>query len=113
MEDARRCTAKSKQSGERCKNASLRGAKTCRFHGSAAPQVKAASARRLLEELVGPALAQLRGILEDLETPPAVRLKAACDILDRMGYRAPAQVEVLTIGLVEREIARLEAELGV
>lgn len=46
-----RCTAKSSQSGERCKKAAVLGTHVCRSHGAAAPQVKAAALRRL--ELAG------------------------------------------------------------
>ena len=112
MDNERRCTAKSKQSQQRCKNAALLGAKTCRFHGSAAPQVKAASARRVLEALVGPALIKLRDILEQPDVPPSVRLAAIKDILDRTGYKPAQQVEMITMGMVEAEIARLEKELA-
>lgn len=84
----------------------------CRVHGGSAPQVKAAAARRILEGLVGPALVALKDIVTDPSIPENVRLAAARDILDRCGYRPPVQVEVLTIGIVEAEIMRLEAELG-
>ena len=109
--DGLSCTAKAKSTGKPCGNPPIHGGTVCRIHGGKAPQVVQASARRVLEALVGPALVVCRDILNDVSVPSAVRLKAAMDILDRMGYRAPAQVEVLTIGLVEREIARLEAEL--
>ena len=112
MNDKHRCTAKAKQTGQQCKNAALLGAKTCKFHGSAAPQVKAASARRVLEALVGPALMKMRDILNDPHTPPAVRLAAVKDILDRTGYKPAQTVEIITIGAIEAEIARLEAELA-
>jgi hypothetical protein len=43
-----RCTAKSKRSGERCRSYAMKGSATCRMHGSAAGQVRAAAkARRL------------------------------------------------------------------
>lgn len=105
------CHATAKSTGKRCGKAPIPGAKVCRFHGGAAPQVKAASARRVLEALVGPALVALRDIVQDVAAPESVRLAAAKDILDRTGYKPPVQVEVLTISFVEQEIARLEAEL--
>ena len=38
----------------------------------------------------------------------------ACrDVLDRAGVTPPKPVEVITRDMVEREIARLEAELGI
>lgn len=54
----------------------------------------------------------MRDILIDAHTPPAVRLAAVKDILDRTGYRPTQQVEIITIGAIEAEIARLEVELG-
>lgn len=45
----RRCTATAKRTGERCARAPIDGADICRSHGGAAPQVKAAAARRVVE----------------------------------------------------------------
>lgn len=50
MDEARRCKAKSKRSGSRCKKAALKGGKVCRTHGGVAPQTKAAAKRRQEEE---------------------------------------------------------------
>jgi len=47
MDDSRRCTARSKQSGERCKRPATRGTRVCRMHGGAAGQVQRAAKRRL------------------------------------------------------------------
>lgn len=49
LKDARRCTAKSKGSGERCKRAAVVGGTVCAMHGGKAPQVKAAAEQRELE----------------------------------------------------------------
>ena len=46
MED-RRCTAKSKRSGERCKRSAILGGNVCTSHGGRTPVVKAAAERRL------------------------------------------------------------------
>ena len=46
MED-RRCTAKSKRSGERCKRSAILGGTVCTSHGGRTPVVKAAAERRL------------------------------------------------------------------
>ena len=107
------CTATSKGTGKRCGNPPLHGGKVCKFHGGKAPQVIAASGRRILEELGGPALVRMRDILTDTDTPPAVRLAAVKDILDRTGYKPAQTVEIITIGAIEAEILRLEAELEV
>ena len=86
------------------------GGNVCRMHGGAIPAVKAQSARQLLDQLVGPALAKLKSIVEDDQTPDAVRLAAIRDILDRTGYKPPTQVEVITRDSLEREYERLLAE---
>lgn len=44
---ARKCSAKSKQSGNRCKQPAIPGGKVCRYHGGAAPQVKRKAEERL------------------------------------------------------------------
>lgn len=55
---ARQCTAISKGSGKRCRRAAIHGATVCRMHGGAAPQVKAAAARRVAEAEAQQAAAQ-------------------------------------------------------
>ncbi|HEX3840808.1 MAG TPA: hypothetical protein VHU85_08455 [Acidimicrobiales bacterium] len=57
-----RCTATAKQTGKRCKNHPAVGALVCRFHGGAAPQVKAKAVERLVE-------AEARSMLERLGEP--------------------------------------------
>lgn len=104
------CTAKSKSTQERCKNPPIPGGTVCRIHGGSAPQVRAAGARRVLEALVAPALLQYRDIIEDASTPPAVRLAAIRDLLDRTGYKPVEQIEFISDDMLEREIARYEAE---
>lgn len=46
MDESRRCTAKVKQTGERCKRAAIPGGTICVIHGGASPAVRAAAARR-------------------------------------------------------------------
>jgi hypothetical protein len=41
-----------------------------------------------------------------------VRLAACRDVLDRAGIVRANEVQIITVDIVEREIARLEAELG-
>ena len=43
------CTAKSKQSGQRCKRPAIKGGTVCFVHGGAAPAVKAKAARNMEE----------------------------------------------------------------
>jgi hypothetical protein len=104
-----RCHAH-RRDGEQCGSDAVKGATVCRMHGGSAPQVKAAARRRLLEA-VDPVVAKLIDLaLRDPD--PRIALAACRDILDRVGLAEPKQVEVITIDLVEREIARLEAELA-
>jgi len=108
----RLCTGTTRQ-GNPCKAPSLTGAMVCRMHGGSSPQVREKAHHVVLEELVGPALMTLRGLIEDEATPPAVRLGAARDILDRTGYKAPAHTEwdvIPPIGVVDAWIDQLEAE---
>ena len=53
MDDARRCTAKSSRSQQRCKRPAILGGTVCQTHGGAAPQVKR-KARERLEDLIDP-----------------------------------------------------------
>lgn len=47
MDDARRCTARSKRSGERCKRAAIVGGTVCSAHGGKAPAVAAKALQRV------------------------------------------------------------------
>ncbi len=93
--DGLTCTGTSKQTKERCGNPPIPGCKVCKFHGGKAPQVEAAAHRRLLTELVGPALTEMRDILNDDKTPAAVKLGAIKDILDRTGFKPVTQIQVM------------------
>ena len=55
---ASQCTATSKTTGNRCTRPAIPGGSVCRYHGGAAPQVKAAAAARL-RAMVDPALGAL------------------------------------------------------
>jgi hypothetical protein len=44
-----RCSARSKQTGEQCKLSAIPGGTTCRFHGGAAPQVRAKAKEREMQ----------------------------------------------------------------
>src|SRR5205809_3311974 len=52
MDEAIRCTAMSKRTGQRCGLARIPGTTVCAKHGGAAPQVRAAAARRVAEQKV-------------------------------------------------------------
>jgi len=98
--------------GTPCGSHAMKGQRVCRMHGGSSPQARKAGARRLLEELVGPALSQLKLIVDNPKTPPAVKLAAVRDILDRTGYAATKHVEIVTLDLIDAEIRKLESELG-
>jgi hypothetical protein len=52
MDESKRCTATSKRTGQRCGLARIPGTTVCAKHGGAAPQVRAAAARRVAEQKV-------------------------------------------------------------
>ena len=106
-----RCGKKTRNGGK-CGSHALIGGTVCRMHGGGAPQVKEANARNILKALVSPALAQLKLIVDNPKTPPAVKLAAVRDILDRTGFGATRHVEVVTLDLIDAEIRKLESELG-
>ena len=96
----RRCVAKSKQSGQRCRRYREPGMTVCRIHGGGSPQVKRKAALRLLE-LVDPAISVMARIMVDQTASEAARLRAAENVLDRAGV--PRQIEALP-GDVAREV---------
>jgi hypothetical protein len=49
MDEARRCTAKSTRSHQRCKKAAILGGTVCQTHGGGSPQVKRKAAERLAD----------------------------------------------------------------
>jgi hypothetical protein len=112
MDESRRCTAHSSQTGEPCKKAAIRGGTVCASHGGQAPQVKK-TARERLEALIDPAIDALRDVLQrglDIgETPSAVR--AALGILDRCGFHPSQCVELTGEGGGPVEVARLNHHL--
>ena len=52
MDPSKRCTATSKRTGRQCGLARIPGTTVCAKHGGAAPQVRAAAARRVAEQKV-------------------------------------------------------------
>lgn len=77
-----RCTATSKQSGQRCRQHPIPGGTVCRFHGGGAPQVRAKAEERL-RALHLPAIARLEQLMLQTEFP-SVAIAAVKDALDRI-----------------------------
>ncbi|MEV6621019.1 HGGxSTG domain-containing protein [Amycolatopsis sp. NPDC051106] len=88
----RTCSAR-RTNGNPCKNAPINGANVCRMHGGSAPQVKAKAKARL--EMAADRMAKelLRMAGAD-DMPPATKLAAIRDALDRAGLNAGVSVEV-------------------
>lgn len=87
-----RCHAH-KKDGTQCKRWALKGAKTCTSHGSGTKAARRKAAERIEASLDRAALAIVR-LMEDPETPPAVKLAAARDLLDRGDLTGKQRVEV-------------------
>ena len=77
-----RSSAHSKGHGGQSKRTAILGGRVCRYHGGAAPQVKAAAEKRI-EELKQPAIAYLAYLLEQRDFPSA-GLGAAKDVLETL-----------------------------
>lgn len=71
LKDEIRCTATSKTTGERCGNARIPGAKTCRFHGSGTKRSKAKAARVVAAREAEKAVATL-GLAVDISPTDAL-----------------------------------------
>jgi len=100
-----RCTATSKQSGDRCRNKAIPGGNVCRFHGGDAPQVRAAALARIVEAR-DLALAKLISGLDELgdEFDPRVLLDIVTKLTDKaelLEGRATARQETIRIDATE------------
>lgn len=90
----RRCVARSHQTGEQCRNFSMRGQRVCKFHGGAT-KASRAKAQQLLDRMVEPALHELRDIMASPKTSNGEKLTAIRLILDRtMPKEVKHEVEV-------------------
>jgi hypothetical protein len=90
-----KCSARTRN-GNPCSRSPIKGGTVCPSHGGRAPQTKRKAQERLLKE-VPAMLLRLRDLASDESVPPAVRLAAIRDWLDRAGINAKTEVEV-TIG---------------
>lgn len=99
---AQKCTAH-KGDGSPCRAWAITGGSVCVYHGGKAKQVREA-ARKRLESLVPEALEVLADLAQGsaknpatgdhVDVPPAVRARAAADILSRAGFAARTEHEV-------------------
>jgi len=92
MPEERRCVGH-KRTGARCQRPAILGGTVCRHHGGAAPHVKKA-ARARLENAADRLARQLLGMAEDPDMPPAIKLAALRDALDRAGVGARQALDV-------------------
>jgi hypothetical protein len=65
MDDATRCTATAKSTGERCKQKAIPGGDVCRYHGGNAEQVQEKAQERL-DAMADAATKQLQDRLDDV-----------------------------------------------
>lgn len=84
---ARRCTAKSKQSGRPCKRRSIPGGSFCTMHGGKAPQVQASAKERIAR----------------WSTPRSMCCNGRCDT--RTSARRCARLRICSIGRDSRRKA--------
>jgi hypothetical protein len=91
--DRRYCKAR-RSNGQPCHKYPVKGALVCRVHGGAAPQVRDAARRRLLEA-ADPAAARLVELLDNPD--PAIAVRAAVALLDRAGH-GPSSTQVQVDG---------------
>lgn len=104
----RQCTARSSQSGKRCRRHAIKGGTVCATHGGKAPQVKE-RARIRLAQLVDPAITTLAREMTTAQAS-ADRQRAANSILDRAGMSrgVSPEVEMARALLIDRLIAMQE-----
>lgn len=87
-----RCVAH-KKTGERCRQAPIRGGTVCKFHGGANRHVRAKAQERILAAS-DHAARRLIEFMNDKKVPYAVRLAATKDLLDRGGLSARHAVDI-------------------
>lgn len=87
-----RCTATSKAKGQRCGRSAIPGGTVCRYHGGAAPQVKAKALERL-QAYQNRAIDRLFELVEQTSYP-STAFAAVRDVLDRTMGKPIEQVSL-------------------
>jgi hypothetical protein len=111
-----RCRARAVSTGERCGNPAIPGAVVCRYHGGAAPQVRAKAQLRLVE-LIDPAIATLAREMTTAKNS-GDRQRAANSLLDRAGVPRRTEVDhgaaqALLMDRIQEVLARRMGEVTV
>lgn len=87
--DTPRCTAKAKQTGERCKRRPIPGGRVCVMHGGAIPAVRAAAERRRAD-------AEATALLEEVMwNPDAAPVTDPVEALAALAGKAQHALDVL------------------
>jgi hypothetical protein len=94
MDERRQCTAKSKQSQQRCKRAPVPGLNVCKIHGGGT-QAAQSTAKVRLAALVDPAIRTLVYAMSKREKQLQQALQAANSVLDRTGHGTKSTLEVV------------------
>lgn len=102
---APRCSARSKQTGEQCKQRPVQGGTVCRFHGGSAPQVKAAAEQRDLEQKAD---AEVRKLWVGLDQATPVKDPVAS--LERMAGALESAVDM--VGAKVNDLGNLAGGTG-
>jgi hypothetical protein len=100
------CTAKSKQSGVRCKRRPIPGGAVCVMHGGGTPSVQFNAMERL-KAMQQPALYRLSQLVEQQDFP-SVAYQATKDVLDRTMGKPAELVNMKVSGelsIVDRLVA--------
>ncbi len=82
-----------KKDGTPCMRSPIKGAAVCRSHGGAAPQVRRKAAERIANA-ADIAVLQIIQLMQAPDTPSAIKLAAAKDLLDRVDVKGKTTVEV-------------------
>ena len=109
----RRCAAKSSRTGEPCRKWAVYGATVCASHGVAKGTPGREAAKLRLLAAADPVAAALVKLALDRKQPPAARVSAMRDILDRAGLKPTEVVEHHQVDIAEQaQVLRLRDDLA-